>query len=31
MPRRVFLAVAFGWTSVVVALLAVILMLRWLG
>ncbi len=31
MPRRVFLAVAFGWAFAVVALLAAILAIRWLG
>jgi hypothetical protein len=31
MPRRVFLAVAFGWALVVASLLAVILAIRWLG
>jgi hypothetical protein len=31
MPRRVFLAVAFGWITVVASLLAVILAIRWLG
>ena len=31
MPRTAFLALAFGWTSAVAALLAVVLALRWLG
>ena len=31
MPRHTFLAVAFGWAFVVVALLTVILALRWFG
>jgi len=31
MPRRIFLAVAFGWTLVVASLLAIILAIRWLG
>jgi hypothetical protein len=31
MPRRAFLAVAFGWTFALAALLAVVLVLRWLG
>jgi hypothetical protein len=31
MPRMAFLALAFGWTFAVAALLAVVLALRWLG
>jgi hypothetical protein len=31
MPRRVFLALAFGWGAIIAALLGVILAIRWLG
>jgi hypothetical protein len=31
MPRRVFLALVFGWGAIVAALLGVILAIRWLG
>ena len=31
MPRMAFLALAFGWTFAVAALLGVVLVLRWLG
>jgi hypothetical protein len=31
MPRGAFLALAFGWTCAVAALLAVVLTLRWLA
>ena len=31
MPRMAFLALAFGWTFAVAALLGVVLALRWLG
>jgi len=31
MPRHVFLAVACGWAGILVALLAIVLVLRWLA